>query len=189
MSISTALTTARRGTVFLSLVCFAISYIALADLARIAGLGPEAYLWPVMIDGTIVVGTVVVVALGGDRTAWSLLAASALVSIAGNGIHAWLIQGSWIAVGVALTPPVFLLWVTHLTVRLGREGDELIDNSDELPEPAEAVADPRTRALELIDEGVPYRQIARQLGTNDRTVRRWRDAARTEPDSLVGVGT
>ncbi|MDV6231758.1 hypothetical protein [Rhodococcus cercidiphylli] len=42
MSISTALTTARRGTVFLSLVCFPISYIVLADLAHIAGLGPEA---------------------------------------------------------------------------------------------------------------------------------------------------
>lgn len=130
-----------------------------------------------------------VVALGGDRTAWSLLAASALVSIAGNGIHAWLTQGSWIAVGVALTPPVFLLWVTHLTVRLGREDVEPSTMSCELPEPVEIIADPRTRALELIDEGVPYREIARQLGTNDRTVRRWRDAARTEPESLVGVST
>ena len=118
-----------------------------------------------------------------------MLAASALVSIAGNGIHAWQTQGSWIAVGVALTPPVFLLWVTHLTVRLGREGDERIDDSDELPEPVELVEDPRARALELMAEGVPYRQIARQLGTNDRTVRRWRDSARTEPESLVGVST
>ncbi|MGF0312513.1 DUF2637 domain-containing protein [Rhodococcus sp. IEGM1428] len=145
MSISTALTTARRGTIFLSLVCFAISYIALADLARIAGLGSEAYLWPVKIDGTIVVGTVAVVGLGGHRIAWSLLAASALVSIASNGIHALLTQGSWIAVEVALTPPVFLLWVTHLTVRLGRtqEDDEPFGNLSELPE----VADTRTRAL------------------------------------------
>ncbi|WP_407726675.1 helix-turn-helix domain-containing protein [Rhodococcoides fascians] len=181
---STALTTARRGTVFLSLVCFAISYIALADLTRIAGLGPEAYLWPVMIDGTIAIGTAAVVGLGGDRTAWSLLAASALVSIAGNGIHAGLTQGSWIAVGVALTPPVFLLWVTHLTVRLGREGGEHIDNSDELPEPVVAVADPRTRSLELIDEGgVSLREIARQLGTNDRTVWRWRDARESIPSA------
>ncbi|MBY4229468.1 hypothetical protein HQO39_20775 [Rhodococcus fascians] len=36
---------------------------------------------------------------------------------------------------------------------------------------------------------MPYREIARQLGTYVRTVRRLRDAARTEPDSLVGVGT
>ncbi|MDV8022244.1 DUF2637 domain-containing protein [Rhodococcus sp. IEGM 1330] len=173
MSISTALTTARRGTVFLSLVCFAISYIALADLARIAGLGPEAYLWPVMIDGTIVVGTVAVVALGGDRTAWSLLAASALASIAGNGIHAWLTPGSWISVGVALTPPVFLLWVTHLTVRLGRRGES---------EEAEPVPDmQRAEVLRLIESGgLSMREIARRVGTNDRTVRRWRDAARQD---------
>ncbi|WP_155289259.1 DUF2637 domain-containing protein [Rhodococcoides fascians] len=198
MSISTALTTARRGTVFLSLVCFAISYIALADLARIAALGPEAYLWPVMIDGTIVVGTVAVVALGGDRAAWSLLAASALVSIAGNGIHAWLTQGSWIAVGVALTPPVFLLWTTHLTVELGRRAEVTDQKAEQDERPAIADTpdtsriefDPRSRALELIDEGgMSLREIARQLGTNDRTVRRWRDSVRTEPDSLVGVST
>ena len=85
---------------------------------------------------------------------------------------------------------MFLLWVTHLTVRLGREGGELIDNSDELPEPEQSDADPRGRALELITEGeLSLREIARQLGTNDRTVRRWRDSARTEPDSLVGVST
>ncbi|MBY4229469.1 hypothetical protein HQO24_24235 [Rhodococcus fascians] len=41
-----------------------------------------------------------------DRSSWSLLAASALVSIAVNGIHAWLTQSTWIAVDVALTPGV-----------------------------------------------------------------------------------
>ena len=203
MSISTALTTARRGTVFLSLVCFAISYIALADLARIAGLGPEAYLWPVMIDGTIVIGTVAVVALGGDRTAWSLLAASALVSIAGNGIHAWLTQGAWIAVGVALTPPIFLLWTTSVTVELGRRADlqpdmqpdskplETIANVEGNSFVAGSTVDPRARALELIAEGVvPFREIARRIGVDDRTVRRWRDDAKqeTEPDSLIEEG-
>ncbi|MDI6627348.1 MAG: sigma factor-like helix-turn-helix DNA-binding protein [Rhodococcus sp. (in: high G+C Gram-positive bacteria)] len=125
-----------------------------------------------------------VVVLGGDRTAWPFLAASALVSIAGNGIHAWLTQGSGFAVGVA-PPSVFLLWVTHLTVRLGqREDVEVIDTREETPE------DPPGRALELITEGeLSLREIARQLGTNDRTVRRWRYAARTEPGSLVLVGT
>ena len=97
-----------------------------------------------MIDGTIVGGTVALVGLGGDRTAWSLLAASALVSIAGNGIHAWLTQGSWIAVGVALTPPVFLLSVTHLTVRLGRTQDD--DKPSGNPSELAEVADTRTSA-------------------------------------------
>lgn len=166
MSITTALTAARRGTVFLSIVCFAISYIALADLAQIAGQGPEAFLWPVMIDGTIVVGTVAVVAVGGDRATWSLLVAAAVVSIAGNGTHAWITQGSWIAVGVALTSPVFLLWTTHVTVELGRRADTS----------QKAVPNKRGAALELLAEGgLSMREIARRVGTDDRNVRRWRD--------------
>ncbi|WP_176459479.1 MULTISPECIES: DUF2637 domain-containing protein [unclassified Rhodococcus (in: high G+C Gram-positive bacteria)] len=177
MSISTALTTARRGTVFLSLVCFAISYIALADLARIAGLGAEAYLWPVMIDGTIVVGTVAVVALGGDRPAWSLLAASALVSIAGNGIHAWLTQGSSIAVGVALAPPVFLLWTTHVTVELGRRAQPVAGRPED-DAPSGAAEDRRERALELLAAGgMSQRAIAREIGVSDTTVAKWRKAS------------
>lgn len=104
MSITTALSTARKGTVFLSIVCFAISYIALADLAHIAGLGPEAYLWPVMVDGTIIIGTVAVLARP-DRHSWSLLTAGAIVSIGGNSAHAWITQGTWIAVAVAVYSP------------------------------------------------------------------------------------
>ena len=197
MSISTALTTARRGTVFLSLVCFAISYIALADLARIAGLGPEAYLWPVMIDGTIVVGTVAVVALSQSRGAWSLLIAGAVASITGNAVHAWTTHHSWISVGVALTPPIFLLWTTSVTVELGRRAEDTDHKADQdehlevqdPPDTSPIEIDPRSRALELIAAGgVPLREIARRVGVDDRTVRRWRDSARTEPDSLVEVG-
>lgn len=73
-----------------------------------------------MIDVTIVVGTAAVVALGRDRATWSLLVAAALVSIMGNGVHAWISQGPRNAVGVILTPPVFLLWTTHRIVELGR---------------------------------------------------------------------
>ncbi|OZE77370.1 hypothetical protein CH305_19395 [Rhodococcus sp. 15-649-2-2] len=159
-----------------SLVCFAISYIALADLARIAGLGPEAYLWPVKIDGTIVVCAVAVVGLSGNRTAWSLLAASALMSIATNGIHAGLMdrrRGRAHSPGVPAT--------RHAPDRAagshaGRRRTS--GNPSELPE----VADTRTRALELIDKGgLSFRAIARQLGTNDRAVRRWRDARESTP--------
>ncbi|OZE35573.1 MULTISPECIES: helix-turn-helix domain-containing protein [unclassified Rhodococcus (in: high G+C Gram-positive bacteria)] len=197
MPISTALTTARRGTVFLSLVCFAISYIALADLARVAGLGPEAYLWPVMIDGTVVIGTVSVVALSQSRASWSLLIAGAFVSITGNAVHAWITHHSWISVGVALTPPIFLLWTTSVTVELGRRAEDTDQKADqhehpeitETPDTSQVEVDPRSRALELIAEGgVPFREIARRVGVDDRTVRRWRDDAKeTGADSLVGV--
>lgn len=185
MSISTALSMARRGTVFLSIVCFAISYIALADLAHIAGLGPEAYLWPVVIDGAIVVGTVAVVAQGPVRSAWSLLVAGAVVSIGGNSIHAWITQGSLIAVGVALTPPIFLLWTTHVTVELGRHADTSSRGSQQecqestIPPDTSEMVDKRAAVLELLAEepALPMREIARRVGTDDRNVRRWRDEA------------
>ncbi|NIL77573.1 sigma-70 region 4 domain-containing protein [Rhodococcus sp. B10] len=203
MSRTTALVTARRGTVALSIISFAISYIALADLAHIAGLGPQAYLWPVMIDGTIVVGTVAVFAAP-DWHSWPLLVAAAAVSVVGNGIHAWVTQSTWIAVGVALTPPIFLLWVTHLTVRLGRLPADRTAAA-EREEPAETPTDSpmkgdperRRLALQLVAEGdMSLREIASQLGVSDTTVRRWRDAA-TEADStaenealsLVGVSS
>lgn len=200
MSITIALSTARKGTVFLSIVCFAISYIALADLAHIAGLGPEAYLWPVMVDGTIIIGTVAVVAQP-DRHSWSLLIAGAVVSIGGNAVHAWYTQGSWIAVAVALTPPIFLLWTTHVTVELGRRADtseiETTASQPDREDPPDtshkelSMDEKRARALELITEGhiTSMREIARRVGTDDRNVRRWRDSTRTEPKSLVGVST
>lgn len=200
MSITTALSTARKGTVFLSIVCFAISYIALADLAHIAGLGPEAYLWPVMVDGTIIIGTVAVLARP-DRHSWSLLTAGAIVSIGGNSAHAWITQGTWIAVAVAVTPPVFLLWVTNLTTHLGRHADtseiETTTSQPDREDPPDtspkelSMDEKRARALELITEGhiTSMREIARRVGTDDRNVRRWRDSTRTEPKSLVGVST
>lgn len=189
MSRSTALLFARWGTFALSLVSFTISFIALADLAHIAGQGPQAYLWPVMIDGAIVVGTVAVLAAP-DWHSWSMLAGAALVSVVGNGIHAWVTQGTWIAVGVALTPPVFLLWVTHQTVRLGRETTEPVTPLTEGDGAPVIEIDPRARVLELLAEGgLSMREIARRVGTDDRNVRRWRDEAKTETPSLVGVST
>lgn len=194
MSRSTALQTARRGTVVLSLICFAISYIALVDLAQIAGQGPESYLWPVMVDGTIVVATVAAIAAS-DWHSWTLLVAAAIVSVIGNGIHAWITQGTWIAVGVALTPPVFLLWVTHLTVRLGTHFDETLGEPPAESQEAAPTATKRDIALQLVAQGdKSLRRIADELDVSDTTIRRWRDAANDmsdqneiEPKSLVGV--
>ncbi|ORI13411.1 DUF2637 domain-containing protein [Rhodococcus sp. 1168] len=175
MSRTAALATARWGTVALSVISFAISYIALADLAHIAGLGLQAFLWPLMIDGTIVVGTVAVFAAP-DAHSWSLLIASAVVSVAGNGIHAAITQGSWIAVGVALTPPVFLLWVTHMTVRLTRVDLASTPVIEKERREEEAPLEPREEVSRLIAAGeLSLRKIAARVAVSDRTVRRWRD--------------
>ena len=62
--------TAVVGTVFIAVGAFWLSFTALADLARRSGIAPtQAWAWPLIVDGIIVVGTVAVVALAGQRGA------------------------------------------------------------------------------------------------------------------------
>ncbi|WP_328438244.1 DUF2637 domain-containing protein [Nocardia puris] len=110
------------GTIGIAALSFILSFAALTDLAARSGVAyPIA--WPLIVDGLIVVATVAVVALRGSAYAWVLLGAGALVSIAGNVIHAVLPPGpvvAEVAAAVALVPPIALLAVTHLTVILAR---------------------------------------------------------------------
>ena len=71
---------------------FWLSFTSLADLAARSGIGAgQAWAWPLIVDGIIVVATVAVVALAGQRSAWypwALLVGGALVSVTANAIHA-----------------------------------------------------------------------------------------------------
>lgn len=116
------------GNVLIACGAFWLSFVALADLAVRSGI-PEAqaWIWPLLVDGLIVVSTVSVVALDGHRTAWypwSLLILGALVSVAANGIHAVVAADTDVpgvlAGSVASVPPLVLLASTHLTVVLIR---------------------------------------------------------------------
>lgn len=63
--------TAVAGTVFIAAGAFWLSFTSLADLARRSGIGAgQAWAWPLIVDGIIVVATVAVVALAGTRTSW-----------------------------------------------------------------------------------------------------------------------
>jgi len=63
--------TAVVGTVFIAVGAFWLSFTALADLANASGIAAtQAWAWPLIVDGIIVVGTVAVVALAGQRGAW-----------------------------------------------------------------------------------------------------------------------
>ncbi|MGO0577343.1 DUF2637 domain-containing protein [Ornithinimicrobium panacihumi] len=120
--------TAVAGTVFIAAGAFWLSYTALADLARRSGIGAgQAWAWPLIVDGIIVVATVAVVALAGHRAAWypwTLLGGGAAVSVTANAIHAILTADvdvpPVLAASVAAVPPVVLLAITHLTVILTR---------------------------------------------------------------------
>ncbi len=123
-----AVVTAVAGTVLIACGAFWLSFIALADLARRSGIEEgQAWAWPLIVDGVIVVATVAVVALAGTRTAWypwMLLIAGAGLSVTANSIHAIVAADADVpavlAASVAAVPPLVLLAITHLTVILTR---------------------------------------------------------------------
>ncbi|WP_460818042.1 DUF2637 domain-containing protein, partial [Microbacterium petrolearium] len=87
-----AVITSVAGTVFIAAGAFWLSFTSLADLARRSGIGAgQAWAWPLIVDGVIVVSTVAVVALAGERAAWypwALLVGGAAVSVTANSLHA-----------------------------------------------------------------------------------------------------
>ena len=191
------------GTVFIAAGAFWLSFTSLADLAARSGIGTgQAWAWPLIVDGIIVVATVAVVALAGQRSAWypwALLVGGALVSVTANAIHAVVAADAdvprMLAASVAAVPPVVLLAITHLTVILTRTTDPdpqpaasrstvTAESMPALPS-AEAesgrrddrVADRRAWGWELHEAGWSNKRIARQLGVHPSTVGRWFAAA------------
>lgn len=116
------------GTVLIGLGAFWLSFTALADLAARSGIPPgRAWVWPLLVDGLIVVATIAVFALDqltGGWYAWTLLISGALVSVAANILHAFVAADATVpavlAAVVAAVPPLVLLASTHLTVVLIR---------------------------------------------------------------------
>ncbi len=183
-----AVATAVAGTVFIAAGAFWLSFTALADLARRSGVDAgQAWAWPLIVDGIIVVSTVAVVALAGQSSAWypwALLAAGAVVSVTANAIHAVVAADadvpSVLAASVAAVPPLVLLAITHLTVILTRPipepeaepESEPVEMTDAIP----AAPVPVGREVAVVlreEEGWSNKQIARHLGVHPSTVGRW----------------
>lgn len=120
--------TAITGTILIAAGAFWLSFIALKDLARRSGIeAGQAWAWPLIVDGIIVVATVAAVALAGHRAAWYpwlLLMCGAGLSVTANGVHAVIAADTdvpaFLAAAVAAVPPLVLLAITHLTVILTR---------------------------------------------------------------------
>lgn len=197
-----AVVTAITGTVFIAAGAFWLSFTALADLARRSGIDVgQAWAWPLIVDGVIVVATVAVVALASQRRQtwypWTLLAAGAVVSVTANAIHAIISADADVppvlAASVAAIPPLVLLSITHLTVILtrptqtsaaepteeapvGASREEAVDVPPEREPaaPAPQVRDRRAEAVQLREvEGWSNKQIARHLSVHPSTVGRW----------------
>ena len=195
--------TAVAGTVFIAAGAFWLSFTSLADLAARSGIGAgQAWAWPLIVDGIIVVATVAVVALAGQRSAWypwALLVGGALLSVTANAIHAVVAADADVprilAASVAAVPPVVLLAITHLTVILTRTPETdtkapavasfstvaaeampaLLSGDAELSAHDEGTAatDRRARGRELREAGWSNKRIAHELGVHPSTVGRW----------------
>ena len=193
--------TAVAGTVFIAAGAFWLSFTSLADLAARSGIGAgQAWAWPLIVDGIIVVATVAVVALAGHRSAWypwALLVGGALASVTAKAIHAVVAADAdvprMLAASVAAVPPVVLLAITHLTVILTRTTDPDKEPADaasfstataesmpalpsgdtEAGRRDDAVADRRALGWELREAGWSNKRIARELGVHPSTVGRW----------------
>ena len=119
---------AEAGTVLLAGGAFVLSFTALRDLAGRSGIESGlAWLWPLIVDGIIVVATISAFALSGTQAVWYpwlLLILGAGVSVAANAIHAVVAAEPGVppvlAASVASVPPLVLVASTHLTAILIR---------------------------------------------------------------------
>lgn len=104
---------------------FVLSFSALRDLAVRCGLDENlAFLWPLIVDGFIVVATLAAFVLRSRKKQawypWAALAVFASISVAGNAAHALsshrLGVPEWIAAVVSAVPAIALLGASHLVV-------------------------------------------------------------------------
>ncbi len=185
------------GTVFIALGAFWLSFTSLSALARSCGIPADrAWMWPLIVDGVIVVATVSVVAMSGSglersatRYPWLLLSAGAAVSVLANASHAIVTADarvpSVLAALVAAVPPVVLVAITHLTVELTRRPDPAPPASasgraaqrpkrpSRTPAPVDGNG-PIGEALRLrAHTSLTNREIATRLGVHPSTVGRW----------------
>lgn len=205
--------TAIAGTVLIALGAFWLSFTTLVDLAHRSGLA-RAWVWPIIVDGVIVVATVSVVTLAphgprATRYPWILLFACATVSVTANALHALVSTHvgipSPLAAAVAAVPPLVLLAITHLTVELTRRtsttGSEPARPAAATPRPSAkpvpTMTDPnsarrrrtpraaRAEADRLHATGWTNRRIATHLGVHPSTVGRWLHTAEDADASVA----
>lgn len=180
--------TAIVGTIAIAIGAFWLSFTALTDLAEGAGIaGGQAWVWPLIVDGIIVVATISVVALSpfgrsATRYPWALLICGAAVSVSGNASHAVVAADSVLPAGwaaaISAVPPLVLLAITHLTVELTRRTHSVADPArDPVLSPTASNGTSRQQRRELAWErhraGWSNTRIAHHLDVHPSTVGRW----------------
>jgi uncharacterized membrane protein YidH (DUF202 family) len=180
-------------TVGIGAASFVLSFAALRDLAARAGIPPTlAWLWPLIVDGTILQATMAVVVLAAHRDQvrsrryfWIVLTSSAAVSVGANALHA-VIPGTapvspWLAASIAVVAPVSLLAATHGLSLLSRvpgpaadhaAGDDAADGggvaTDDDPRVVEPLPPPARRVAAVPAAArQPWAAMAEAIGSRD----------------------
>jgi hypothetical protein len=159
-------------TVVIAVASFVLSFSSLWNLAaRSAWPARLAWLWPVIVDGTIVLATMAIVALasyghhrGNRRFFWAVLCAAAVVSVSGNAVHALMPGGAplvpWLSALIACVPPIALLATTHTLAILWRlRPDKPADPATQLQESAMAVAVSRVQKWDAVAAAIHERGL------------------------------
>jgi hypothetical protein len=157
-------------TVIIAIASFVLSFSSLWNLAaRSAWPTQLAWLWPVIVDGTIVLATMAIVTLAGYRDQrgsrryfWAVLCTAAVVSVTGNVVHA-LIPGTaplvpWLSALIACVPPIALLATTHTLAILWRlHPANPADPAAQMQERALAVAVSRVQKWDAVAAAIHER--------------------------------
>lgn len=186
---------------------FVLSFNALRDLAT-RGHIPigQAWLWPLMVDGAILLATLGVVVMAGDpecrndrRFFWLVLCGGAMVSIACNALHATLSPdqplNAWLRGFLAAVAPTSLLVTTHgltLLTRMHRRftakvpnglntneraaNDDLVNNIVDMAPVSAAQAKP-TVVTQILDPVEPEGGAGDELPVNIPAGSRWHTMA------------
>ena len=157
------------GVVGLAVAGFAMSYDALHSLAVEQGVSAAlAWLWPLVVDGFIVVASLSVVraVADGHRAAypWVLVLAFSSISVAFNVVHA---APTLVARLVAAIPPAALVLSFELLMRQLRAALRPVDGAIPVTKPHLVVAPtaiaPEQRELSASSSGSPLLEQARDI--------------------------
>ncbi|MGA5462034.1 DUF2637 domain-containing protein [Mycobacterium sp. NPDC050041] len=183
-------------TAGIGIASFVLSFAALRDLAARAGIPAQlAWLWPLIVDGTILQATMAVVVLAGipdqarsRRYFWAVLTCAAAVSVGANALHAVIPAGGpmnpWLAAAIAVVAPVSLLAATHGLSLLSRiPGPPETDDVETDVGGADSEAD--ATVTELAEE--PGRRVSADIGTAARQPWETMAEAIASRDNLRGL--
>jgi hypothetical protein len=192
---------------------FTLSFSSLIDLAALSGIDRQlAFLWPLIVDGFIVVATGAAFALKGRPRRvtwypWTALVLFSTISVIGNAVHASQVAHIRVpillATAVSSVPAIALLIATHLLVVMlnahtvtraaSREPTPSIRRNTARGAEGELLA--AVQAAERRGEPVTGALVASLAGTSVRTGRRRLAALRQQfpnqlqkpPDQIEGM--